>query len=92
MIMNFFEEKKYTKLLHMCKIYFILFRFCVAEAAFRNMRNKNQNQVIIITGESGAGKTEASKYVMKYIAAVSSMGHQVDHIKQQVNFIINFRY
>jgi hypothetical protein len=59
-------------------------RFAVAESAYRNMRDKIQDQCILITGESGAGKTEASKLIMKYIAAVSLSTEQVDRIKEQL--------
>jgi len=38
----------------------------------------------MITGESGSGKTEASKLVMKYVAAMSSRSKEVDAIKQQL--------
>eukprot|EP00121_Abeoforma_whisleri_P004269 Awhi_evm1s3858 len=33
----------------------------LADEAYNNMRSKYENQVVIISGESGAGKTEASK-------------------------------
>ncbi|CAO3650595.1 unnamed protein product [Cunninghamella echinulata] len=45
--------------------------FAVAEAAYHHMKSYSENQCIIISGESGAGKTEAAKRIMQYIAAVS---------------------
>ena len=58
--------------------------FALADSAYRNMRDRHQNQCILITGESGAGKTEASKIVMKYIAAVSGSSAQVDRVKESL--------
>ena len=45
--------------------------FAVAESAYYNMKGYNENQCVIISGESGAGKTEAAKRIMQYIANVS---------------------
>ncbi|GAA25552.1 K7_Myo5bp, partial [Saccharomyces cerevisiae Kyokai no. 7] len=39
---------------------------------YYNMKSYNENQCVIISGESGAGKTEAAKRIMQYIAAASS--------------------
>jgi len=58
--------------------------FAVADDAYRNMRDRNIDQCILITGESGAGKTEASKVIMRYIAAVSGSSKDVDHVKDQL--------
>ena len=48
--------------------------FATAEAAYRSMISEEENQCVIISGESGAGKTEASKQIQNYIASVSSSG------------------
>ena len=37
---------------------------------FNDMKYRGRDQVVIISGESGAGKTEASKKIMQYVAAV----------------------
>jgi myosin I len=45
--------------------------FAVAESAYYNMNAYKDNQCVIISGESGAGKTEAAKRIMQYVANVS---------------------
>eukprot|EP01034_Spumella_vulgaris_P042157 gene42157-52269_t len=55
--------------------------FATAEAAYRAMITEEDNQCVIISGESGAGKTEASKQIQAYIAKVSGGGADVDKIK-----------
>ncbi|XP_050522189.1 unconventional myosin-Va isoform X2 [Daktulosphaira vitifoliae] len=45
--------------------------FAVAEQAFNKMEIENNNQSIIVSGESGAGKTVSAKYAMRYFATIS---------------------
>ena len=45
--------------------------YALANDAYRGMVETGKSQTIIISGESGAGKTEASKIVMQFVAAVS---------------------
>ena len=44
--------------------------FAVAEEAFRQMSQQQRNQSIIVSGESGAGKTVSAKYAMRYFASI----------------------
>ncbi|GAA5825654.1 hypothetical protein JCM10212_001407, partial [Sporobolomyces blumeae] len=48
--------------------------YAIAEQTYYNMTSYKENQCVIISGESGAGKTEAAKRIMQYIAAVSGGG------------------
>lgn len=45
--------------------------FAMADGAFRNLVDEGENQSILVTGESGAGKTENTKKVIQYLAAVA---------------------
>lgn len=47
--------------------------YSVSEAAFTQMISQKKNQAILISGESGAGKTENSKIAMQYLIWRSSM-------------------
>ncbi|XP_040840603.1 unconventional myosin-Vb [Ochotona curzoniae] len=44
--------------------------FAVAEEAYKQMARDEKNQSIIVSGESGAGKTVSAKYSMRYFATV----------------------
>ncbi|ORY80044.1 P-loop containing nucleoside triphosphate hydrolase protein [Protomyces lactucae-debilis] len=44
--------------------------FAIAEEAYRCMKREGKNQTIIVSGESGAGKTVSAKYIMRYFATV----------------------
>lgn len=55
--------------------------YAVAENMYRELRSTRENQCVLVSGESGAGKTEASKKIMEYVAAVSPEGAGVARIK-----------
>ncbi|XP_065316366.1 unconventional myosin-VI-like isoform X2 [Gordionus sp. m RMFG-2023] len=56
--------------------------FAIAEKAYRDMKTFKKNQSIIISGESGAGKTECTKHVIKYL--IHSYGKMVGPLEQRI--------
>ncbi|KAF2756601.1 hypothetical protein EJ05DRAFT_532504 [Pseudovirgaria hyperparasitica] len=59
--------------------------YAIAEASYYNMNAYKENQCIIISGESGAGKTEAAKRIMQYIANVSGGSNSsIEEVKDMV--------
>lgn len=58
--------------------------FAIAEEAYRMMKNDKQNQTIVVSGESGAGKTVSAKYIMRYFASVEEENsYAVDNAQHQ---------
>ncbi|XP_076257512.1 myosin heavy chain 95F jaguar isoform X2 [Rhynchophorus ferrugineus] len=48
--------------------------FAIADKAFRDMKVFKQSQSIIVSGESGAGKTESTKHLLKYLCEGGAAG------------------
>ncbi|KAK9131389.1 hypothetical protein Sjap_011876 [Stephania japonica] len=59
--------------------------FAVADAAYRAMMNETRSQSILVSGESGAGKTETTKLIMQYLTYVGGRASGDDRtVEQQV--------
>uniref|UniRef100_A0A671RSY8 Unconventional myosin-Va-like n=1 Tax=Sinocyclocheilus anshuiensis TaxID=1608454 RepID=A0A671RSY8_9TELE len=52
--------------------------FAVAEEAYKQMARDERNQSIIVSGESGAGKTVSAKYAMRFFATVSGSASEAN--------------
>ncbi|KAI7880816.1 P-loop containing nucleoside triphosphate hydrolase protein [Mucor mucedo] len=66
--------------------------FAISEDAYRCMIRDNKNQTIIVSGESGAGKTVSAKYIMRYFATADdkeasgkeAKGESMTEVEEQI--------
>jgi myosin V len=64
--------------------------FAIAEEAFTEMVREARNQTIVVSGESGAGKTVSAKYIMRYFATrgtpsqVKSRADAISETEEQI--------
>ncbi|XP_024942663.1 myosin-IB isoform X2 [Cephus cinctus] len=58
--------------------------FALADTAYRSLTEENRDQCILISGESGAGKTEASKKVLQFIAAATGHKKEVETVNDKL--------
>ncbi|RCN39601.1 myosin head [Ancylostoma caninum] len=58
--------------------------FAVTDEAYRNMLQDREDQSILCTGESGAGKTENTKKVIQYLAYVAATRSHKGRLEEQL--------
>ncbi|XP_045109044.1 unconventional myosin IC-like isoform X2 [Portunus trituberculatus] len=58
--------------------------FAITENAYKSMISEVTDHCILISGESGAGKTEASKQVLRFLAATSLHRREVDRVRDRL--------
>ena len=63
---------------------FLCFSYSVADRAWRSLHEHERDQAVIVTGESGAGKTEAAKFILQYLVAVTSHDRQCHSFKYKL--------
>lgn len=57
--------------------------FAIGDKSYRDMRAFRQSQSIIVSGESGAGKTESAKYLLRFLT--ESFGAKSGLIESRLN-------
>ncbi|KAJ0809696.1 putative myosin ATPase [Helianthus annuus] len=92
----------FTRLAHLCNSHMMAqykevafgelspYPFAVADAVYRVMINEDISQSILVSGESGAGKTGSTNQLMRYLAYMggraSTDGSSVEHKVLEVNY------
>ncbi|CUM68274.1 uncharacterized protein PRCAT00005996001 [Priceomyces carsonii] len=67
--------------------------YATAEGTYRNLLSNHKNQSILVTGESGAGKTENTKKIIQYLSSITpenrlNMSSTIDSRILQANPIL----
>lgn len=58
--------------------------FAMADTAYHNMLSERTNQCIVITGESGSGKTESTNLLLHHLSALSQKGYHATGLEQGI--------
>ncbi|KAJ0181662.1 hypothetical protein K1T71_002384 [Dendrolimus kikuchii] len=62
--------------------------FAIGDNSYRELLETSANQCIVISGESGAGKTESTKLLLQYLAAASGKHSWIEQQIQETNPIL----
>ncbi|CAH2104913.1 unnamed protein product [Euphydryas editha] len=62
--------------------------FAIGNDSYRELLDTSANQCVVISGESGAGKTESTKLLLQYLAAASGKHSWIEQQIQETNPIL----
>ncbi|CAB3251355.1 unnamed protein product [Arctia plantaginis] len=62
--------------------------FAIGDNSYKELMDTSSNQCIVISGESGAGKTESTKLLLQYLAAASGKHSWIEQQIQETNPIL----
>jgi myosin heavy subunit len=60
--------------------------YCTAEEAYKSMLRERTSQCCVISGESGAGKSETCKLLVQHLARV--MGSEESNLNNKINQVL----
>uniref|UniRef100_A0A8D8RHW2 Unconventional myosin-IXb n=1 Tax=Cacopsylla melanoneura TaxID=428564 RepID=A0A8D8RHW2_9HEMI len=58
--------------------------FAIADSAYQRMLRSKRNQCIVISGESGSGKTESTNFLLHHLTALSQKGSHGSGVEQTI--------
>ncbi|XP_065224768.1 unconventional myosin-IXAa-like isoform X2 [Planococcus citri] len=58
--------------------------FAIADSAYHCMLRERRNQCIVISGESGSGKTESTNFLLHHLTALSQKGSHGSGVEQTI--------
>lgn len=58
--------------------------FAIADAAYHSMLKQKRNQCIVISGESGSGKTESTLFLLHHLTMLSQKGSHGSGVEQTI--------